>query len=312
MNTTEIQQLTYSIKQRAREIGFNKVGIARAVKLPGTFLIEWLSRRYNGTMEWITRTAETRLDPAQYFTGAASIIATAVNYYTPDQMTPAGSMQISRYAVPGMRDYHTVLRSRLSALLTFIQEQVPEVEGKTAVDDAPVADKIWAAYAGIGWIGKNSILTTREFGSYVFLGELLVNIPLVYDSPIPDYCGTCRRCIDACPTGALSEGKVLDSTKCISYRTIEYRGEFPAEWHNQQGTWIFGCDICQEVCPWNRFARPTEIKEFTLKRNSRFLSLGEAETITREGFYRRFADSPIKRCKWEGFLRNVRSAQKTV
>jgi len=311
MQITDKHHITEAIKQKAKALGSIKVGIAPAVKLSGRFLTEWISQQYHGTMEWMARTAETRLNPAKFFPEVKSIIVMAFNYYNPDHSRPAGSVQISRYAVPGMRDYHLVLREKLSVLLTYIQELVPDAEGLIAVDDAPVADKIWAAYAGIGWIGKNTNLILREFGSYIFLGELLVNRELEYDTPMSDYCGTCRQCLDACPTGALHDNKMLESTRCISYRTIEHRGEFPDEWLKTYTDWIFGCDVCQEVCPWNSFARQTELDEFKLKRYSRFLTVQDIKSLSKEEFYQRFNDSPIKRCKWEGFVRNAQNALRT-
>jgi len=297
-------KLTQIIKSKALALGFDKVGIAPAVKLDGTFLNEWLSCDYHGTMLWMSRTAGKRLDPKKYLPGVESIIAVAVNYYTEDPPRLSGSAQVSRYALG--RDYHLVLSKMLESLLEYIRELLPDVQGRIAVDDAPVMDKIWASKAGIGWIGKHSNLITQELGSYVFLGEILVTAGLQYDNPIQDYCGSCSLCIDACPTGAILDNKVVDSNKCISYRTIEYRGDYPGEWEEKNEDWIFGCDICQEVCPWNKFASPTNIPDFCPEYSGkRFPLLIDIMQLTPEEFRMRYKDSPIKRSKWEGLKRNA-------
>ncbi|KPK88916.1 hypothetical protein AMJ80_10490 [bacterium SM23_31] len=304
----DLIKITQNIKSKALALGFDKVGTARAVTLDGTFLSKWLSRNYHGTMSWMSRTAGIRLNPKKYLPGARSVIAVAVNYYTEDPPRPPGSAQVSRYALG--RDYHLVLGKMLESLLEYIHELLPDVKGKIAVDDAPVMDKIWAYKAGIGWIGKHSNLITRELGSYVFLGEILLTAGLQYDEPIQDYCGSCTRCIDACPTGAILDDKVLDSNKCISYRTIEYRGDFTEEWEGKNQDWIFGCDVCQEVCPWNIVAAPTNIPDFLLADGKRFPLLSNILQLTPEEFQMNYKDSPIKRSKWEGLLRNAEYVRK--
>ena len=304
----DLTEITQNIKSKALALGFDKVGIAQAVTLDGTFLSKWLSRNYHGTMSWMSRTAGIRLNPTKYLPGVRSVIAVAVNYYTEDPPRPPGSAQVSRYALG--RDYHLVLGKMLESLLEYIRELLPDVKGRIAVDDAPVMDKIWAYKAGIGWIGKHSNLITRELGSYVFLGEILLNAGLQYDEPIQDYCGSCTRCIDACPTGAILDDKVLDSNKCISYRTIDYRGDFTEEWEGKNQDWIFGCDVCQEVCPWNIVAAPTNIPGFLPADGKRFPLLSNILQLTPEEFQMNYKDSPIKRSKWEGLLRNAEYVRK--
>jgi len=248
-----------------------------------------------------------RTDPEQYLPGVKSIIALGLSYYFEDPPRQPGTAQVSRYAVG--RDYHNVIREKLRPLCERIKELMPGVGLKIAVDDAPVLDKVWAAKAGIGWIGKHSNLITREFGSYLFLAEILLTEELVYDREIADHCGTCTMCIDACPTKAILDNKVVDSNKCISYRTIEFRDEHPEEWAGEHEDWVFGCDICQEVCPWNKFATLTRESDFLPKEGSRFPRVDEIVNLSKEEFREVYKDSPVKRSKWEGFMRNVRTIQ---
>ena len=299
--------LTNRIKSKAFELGFAKAGVAKARKLDGTFLENWLKNGFHGTMSWMERTKEKRTDPEKYLPGVKSIIALALNYYCKDTPRKPETAQVSRYAVG--RDYHNVIREKLQPLCDFIKELAPGAETKIAVDDAPVLDKVWAAYAGIGWIGKHSNLITRDFGSYVFLAEILLTEELIYDREMPDYCGTCTMCIDACPTQAILDNKVVDSNKCISYRTIEFRGDFPDEWAGKNEDWVFGCDICQEVCPWNKFTQMTQEPDFLPGEGSRFPHLDDICGLTQDEFQARYKDSPVKRSKWEGFLRNARNVQ---
>jgi epoxyqueuosine reductase len=295
--------LTTKIKSRAYELGFDKIGIARSEKLDNTFLESWIEAGYHGSMQWMERTAETRTEPEKYLPGVKSVIVGAVNYYTEDSPRRPGTGQISRYAVG--RDYHLVLREMLGELRDYLHDLHPHAKNICAVDDAPVADKIWAAKAGIGWIGKHSNVLSRDIGSYFFIGEILTTADLDYDEPVLDHCGTCTLCLDACPTNAILDNCVVDSNRCISYRTIEYRGNYPDEWNGRNEDWLFGCDVCQEVCPWNKFAQPTNIPDFSPRENVRFPLLDDIKHLSKEAFQKKFVDSPVKRSKWEGLKRNA-------
>jgi epoxyqueuosine reductase len=307
---TDPGALTQAIKQRARAIGFDLVGIVRAEQLSSerAYLLEWLARGYQGDMQWMARDPETRVDPRKLFPPARSVVAVALNYYTPHQHSDnSHTGKVSRYAWGD--DYHEVVGSRLRTLLSWIKEQVPEAEGKICVDIQPLMDKAWAVRAGLGWIGKHSNLITQRFGSWVFLGELLLNLELEYDTEqVDDHCGTCTLCIDACPTGAIAEPYVLDSNKCISYATIELRApEIPDEFAGKLDGWLYGCDICQDVCPWNRFEETTSEARFDPREGNVNASLSEIEELTPETYAERFRGSAMKRAKLAGLQRNARA-----
>src|SRR5689334_8816261 len=265
-----MSRIEEEIKAQALELGFDMAGIAAAGPLDeeGSRLGEWLARGYHGTMRWMAARESERRDPRALVPGAASVISVAMNYYAaeppgdPDGARPtAETGKISRYAWGD--DYHDVMGPRLSALLEYVRRRIPGTEGKWYVDTGPVLEKAWAARAGIGWEGKHTNVITREMGSWVFLGEVIVTARLEPDAPAADHCGSCTACIDACPTGAIVEPYLLDGSRCISYLTIEHRGDFAAEFEGRLDGWIYGCDICQEVCPWNRkFARPSGRGEF--------------------------------------------------
>jgi len=300
--------LTETIKAKARGLGFAKVGIARADTLTeeGRRLQEWLSRSFHGTMDWMQQNVEKRVDPRNIVTGAKSVISVAMNYHADVQHSDDQRVgKISRYAWGD--DYHIVLTSRIQSLLDFIKSLQPQVHAKLYVDTGPVMDKAWAVRAGIGWLGKHTNVITKEFGSWVFLGEIILDLELEYDQPIEDFCGTCRACIDACPTGAIVDEYVLDSNTCISYLTIEHRGEIPNELKPDLENWVYGCDICQDVCPWNRFQQQTEEAAFLPREENIAPRLADLERISNEEFSRRFRKSPIKRTKREGLVRNARA-----
>jgi epoxyqueuosine reductase len=304
-----ISKLTADIKKRALALGFCKVGVARAEVLDaeGKLLRTWLSRNYHGTMDWMARNVEKRQDPKQVLPDAQSVVAVAMNYYSDHQHASDPDIgKISRYAWGD--DYHDVMRPRLERLLEYIKSEAPTANGRVYVDTGPVMDKVWAARAGIGWEGKHTNLISREYGSWIFLGEVILDIPLEYDEPSADYCGTCTRCIDACPTGAIVEPYVVDSNRCISYLTIEHKGDIPDPLAQQFENWVYGCDICQDVCPWNqKFAQPTKEPSFSPRRENRSPTLIELEAMTEDEFRDRFRGSPIKRTKHAGLLRNVKA-----
>jgi epoxyqueuosine reductase len=293
-----------AIKDKARELGFEKAGIARVGTAPhAEFLREWLGRGFHGGMEYMARDPERRADPARLLPGARSVVCVAKNYFVaePACRDPRAG-RVSRYAWG--EDYHEVLHGKLRELARFVEGLGGRA--KACVDTAAILEKPWAQAAGLGWEGKHSNLIARDLGSWFFLGEVVTDLELEPDPPHrKDYCGTCTRCIDQCPTGAIVAPYVVDARRCISYLTIEHRGPIPRELRPQLGNLIFGCDICQDVCPWNKFARPAPEKEFLPREGLRAPALVELLGMTREEFARRFRGSPVKRARYAGFLRNV-------
>jgi epoxyqueuosine reductase len=302
--------LSRKIRERALELGFHKVGIVPAVALEDerVHLAEWLRRGFHGEMLWMARDPSQRADPRLVFPHARSVIVVALNYYTPHRHeTDAATGKISRYAWGD--DYHEVVGGKLKELLAWIKAEWPEAEGKACVDIQPVMDKAWGVRAGLGWIGKHSNLITKEYGSWVFLGELLVSLELEYDvERVEDHCGTCTLCIEACPTAAITEPYVVDSTKCISYATIELRApELPPEISSKMEGWLYGCDICQDVCPWNRFEQPTGEERFEPREGNVNANLSELLEMTQDDYSARFRKSAVKRAKLTGLKRNART-----
>jgi epoxyqueuosine reductase len=302
-----------NIKERALFEGFNKVGITGASSLEdeGRRLKEWLARGYHGEMSWMSRDVEKRVSPLEIFPQARSVVVVALNYYTPHehQESPVTG-KVSRYAWGD--DYHDVMKAKLMALLSWIREQEPRAEGKICVDIQPTMDKAWAVRAGLGWLGKHSNVITPEHGSWVFIGELFLNLELDHDTErIEDHCGTCTLCIDACPTAAITEPYVVDSTKCISYATIELRTpELPVQVQNKLSGWLYGCDICQDVCPWNRFEESTGETRFAPREGNVNAELNDVLELTPETYAARFRGSAMKRAKLSGLQRNARALQK--
>ena len=306
---------TQKIKQKALEIGFHKIGIVPSNPLADEqkHLEEWLKREFNGEMRWMEREPEKRANPNLFFPAAKSVIALALNYYTPhEHETDENTGKISRYAWGD--DYHDVMQEKLRELLNWIKSENDEIEGKVCVDIQPVMDKAWAVRAGLGWIGKHSNVITKEYGSWVFLGEILLNIELEYDIFIePDHCGSCTACLDACPTNAIVAPFVVDSKRCLSYATIELRSpELPHEISEYLDGWLYGCDICQDICPWNRFQKPTEEKRFEPRENNISPDLKEIAEISHEEYVTRFRRSAIKRAKLGGLQRNARQLLKNL
>lgn len=303
-----METLTVRLKQKARELGFSHVGIARAQRLDSEskLLTEWLGRGFHATMKWMEKNPERRVDPSAILPGARSIVSVAMNYYSAQQHSEDSSAgKVSRYAWGD--DYHDMLGDRLDRLSEWLKEQAPNSKSRRYVDTGPVMEKAWAVRAGIGWLGKHTNVITRELGSWVFLGEIITDVELEPDTPIEDFCGTCTACLDACPTGAIVEPYVVDSAKCISYLTIEHRGPIADEFKPISGNWIYGCDICQDVCPWNRFQQPTPHQAFEARPENVAPRLEELSVMTQEEFSRRFKNSPMKRTKLEGLKRNARA-----
>jgi len=304
------EDLTARIKAQALACGFDKVGIvaAEALSEEGARLRRWLARDYHGTMGWMARDPERRSDPRQWYPEARTALCVALNYYTPDAIedTP-GTGKVSRYAWGD--DYHDVVRDKLERMLDWVRREVPAGDGRIAVDTSPVMDKAWAVRAGLGWLGKHGNVITTNLGSWVFLGELFLNFELCYDTErVADHCGNCDLCLRACPTGAIVEEFVVDSNRCISYATIEYRGEdLPVDSHG----WVFGCDVCQDVCPWNCFATVSAEPRFEPRDGLVNPSLTQLEQQGDAEFHDRFRGSAIRRTKAAGLRRNARAAQRT-
>ena len=308
MTVEDEKALSLRIKEQAQRLGFELVGIS-PVKLPphGESFAEWLRRGFSGELEYMKRTEELRRDPHRLIPWAVSLISVGMNYYTPFSRPPALQQPkgwISRYAWGD--DYHELIKDRLESLLDHIRRiyNAP-IEGKAFVDSGPVLERDFAGLAGVGWIGKNTHLISPERGSWFFLGELFVSIPLTYDRPIPDRCGKCDLCLKACPTGAFAGPYVLDARRCISYLTIELKGFIPRHLRPLIGNHIFGCDICQEICPYNVKARPTVEKRYAPRKELYTPDLIPLLSLDEEEFRRRFRGSPILRAKRRGLLRNV-------
>lgn len=317
--------LTESIKSQALELGFDKVGIVRAEALTEerARLQEWLRRGYHGEMPYMARDPEQRSDPRKTFPGAKSVIVVALNYYTSHQhsvSTVSGEFRtgrvsgrvnqltgkVSRYAWGD--DYHEVVGDKLRDLLTGIKGEYPYAEGKACVDIQPVMDKAWAVRGGLGWMGKHTNLITQEFGSWIFIGELLLNLELDYDNQeIADQCGSCTLCIDACPTGAIVEPYVLDANLCISHATIESRAPEIREDVAALEGWFYGCDICQDVCPWNHAAKTTRERRFEPRDGHINASLNQILEMDQEAYANRFRGTAMKRAKLSGLQRNARA-----
>ena len=300
------QQRSQFIKTKALEAGFDFCGISKAdfLEEEAPRLETWLNKNHHGAMGYMANHFDKRLDPRKLVDGAKSVISVLLNYY-PEETLPQGpeNLKLSIYAYG--TDYHFVLKEKLGQLLFAIQEEIGEVSGRIFVDSAPVMDKVWAAKSGLGWVGKHSNLLNRDMGSFFFIGEIICDLDLSYDGAVKDYCGTCTRCMDACPTEAITEAFVVDGSKCISYYTIELKEAIPQEVHGKFENWIFGCDICQDVCPWNRFSKPHSTKEFNLPESLAGFTNTDWQEITEDVFRELFRRSPIKRTKYEGLKRNV-------
>lgn len=300
-----------ALKAHAVRLGFEACGIARAVALDteARRLETWLEDGRYATMEWMTGHFEKRIDPRRLVPGAKTVISVLHSYYQEDAAPPTDPRmgKISRYAVGD--DYHLVMKERLFELFECLRSEAGAVEGRAFVDSAPVMDKAWAQRSGLGWIGKHTNLISRKAGSWFFIGELIVDLDLPPDTPTGDYCGSCTRCIDACPTDAIHQPWSVDASRCISYTTIEHRADdVDPDIRALHGNWIFGCDICQEVCPWNKFSQRTKEDRYAVRPGTTNTDLETWLELDLEGFRKRFRKSAIKRTKWEGFRRNVRYA----
>jgi epoxyqueuosine reductase len=294
------------IKAEAKRLGFMFCGIAKAEFLEeeAPRLEAWLNAGMHGEMQYMENYFDKRLDPRLLVDGAKSVISLALNYYTDDIQLDSLAPKISKYAYG--TDYHMVIKEKLKQLLSFIQKQVGEVNGRAFVDSAPVLDKAWAKKAGLGWVGKSANLINKQSGSFFFLAELIVDLELEYDiAPTADHCGTCTRCIDACPTEAIVAPYVVDGSRCISYLTIELKNELPQEFKGKTDNWMFGCDVCQDVCPWNKFSVLHSEPAFNPHPELLGISKKDWEDITEETFQKVFKGSAVKRTKYTGLKRNI-------
>ena len=304
-----IKKHTDLIKRKALELGFSSCGISKA-----RFLSEeeekfekWLSNGYHGTMSYLEKNIDKRLDPRILVPESKSIISLTYNYYPPKKLINKNNFIISKYAYG--RDYHKVLKKKLKKLFNNMKEKIGNIEGRVFVDSAPVHERAWAKLSGLGWIGKNSLLINKDVGSYFFIAEIICDLELEYDVPVSDRCGNCTRCIDACPTNAITQAQVIDSNKCISYLTIENKNSIPKELKNEMNQSIFGCDICQDICPWNRFSTPHDEKEFLPNQKLKKLRKKDWIELTEETFNRIFEGSAIKRAKYKGLKKNINASK---
>ncbi|EZH74377.1 epoxyqueuosine reductase [Aquimarina atlantica] len=296
---------TQRIKSEAKRLGFLSCGISKAefLEQEAPRLEKWLNQNMHGEMRYMENHFDKRLDPTKLVDDSKSVISLLLNYFPSEQQKDPEAPKLSKYAYG--TDYHFVIKDKLKQLLQFIQEEIGEVHGRAFVDSAPVLDKAWAAKSGLGWIGKNSNLLTQQVGSFYFIAELIIDLDLEYDTPVTDHCGTCTACIDACPTQAIVEPYVVDGSKCISYFTIELKEEIPNSYKNQFDNWMFGCDVCQDVCPWNRFSKPHNEPLFNPKPELLEMSKKDWEEITQEVFSKVFQKSAVKRTKFSGLQRNI-------
>lgn len=288
------------------ELGFLACGIAKAefLESEAPHLENYLKEKRNGNLSYMENHFDKRLDPRLLVDGAKSVISLLYNYY-PEKKQREDTYKISKYAYG--EDYHFVVKDKLRDLMDFIREEIGEINGRVFTDSAPILEGAWAEKAGIGWMGKHSLLITKQSGSFFFLGELIIDLELEYDTPfVTDHCGSCTRCIDACPTDAIVSDKKIDASKCISYFTIELKDEIPIEMKGKFEDWMFGCDICQDVCPWNRFSKPHSEERFLPNDEILNFSKSDWEEITEEEFRKIFRKSPVKRTKYSGLTRNIK------
>ncbi|MES3019145.1 MAG: tRNA epoxyqueuosine(34) reductase QueG [Bacteroidota bacterium] len=300
------REYTRFIKDEAQRLGFLACGISKAgfLEKEAPLLEQWLKNGSHGEMSYMENHFDKRLDPTKLVDGAKSVISLSLNYYTDQVQSDPNAPKISRYAYG--EDYHSVIKSKLKQLIEAIQENIGEVNGRAFVDSAPVLDKAWANKSGLGWIGKNSNLISKKSGSFFFLAELITDLELEYDiAPTEDHCGTCTRCIDACPTEAIVAPYVVDGSKCISYLTIELKNELPAEFKGKMDNWMFGCDVCQDVCPWNKFSVLHNEPAFNTNYNLLGINAAEWQEITQDTFSKVFKNSAVKRTKYSGLKRNI-------
>ena len=292
------------IKSKALAFGFQSCGISKAdfLEEEAPRLENWLKNNFNGEMRYMENHFDKRLDPRLLVEGSKSVISLSYNYF-PEELQTNSNFKLSKYAYG--EDYHEVIKEKLRSLVAELQEEIGEFAFRVFVDSAPVLEKAWAKKSGIGWVGKNSNLITKKNGSFYFLAEIICDLDLVQDSPVADHCGSCTKCIDACPTKAIISNKIIDGSKCISYATIELKDQIPDFFKDKMEDWMFGCDICQDVCPWNRFSAPTLEEKFRPNSEIKNFTKQEWKDITQEIFSSVFRKSAVKRTKFTGLKRNL-------
>jgi epoxyqueuosine reductase len=293
------------IKTEAKRLGFLSCGISKAgfLEEEAPRLEKWLKNNAHGEMRYMENHFDKRLDPTKLVEGSKSVVSLLLNYY-PSEIQNPESYQLSKYAYG--TDYHFVIKDKLKELLQSIQDEIGDVHGRAFVDSAPVLDKAWAAKSGLGWIGKHSNLLTQQIGSFYFIAELIIDLDLEYDYATTDHCGTCTACIEACPTEAITEPYVVDGSKCISYFTIELKENIPLDFKGQFDDWMFGCDICQDVCPWNKFSKAHSEPLFNPHPELLDMTKKDWEEITKDTFNKVFKKSAVKRTKFDGLVRNIK------
>jgi len=297
---------TQILRQKAAELGFIGVGISKAEELTeeARLLEKWLNKNYHGEMQYMENHFDKRIDPRKLVEGAKTVVSLLFNYYNPNTQADKTAPKISMYAYG--EDYHEVIKARLKQLVEHLKSEIGDINGRVFVDSAPVMERVWASRSGLGWVGKHTLLINRQNGSYFFIANLISDVEFLEDSPIKDYCGTCDKCVVACPTQAISrEAKLLDASRCISYFTIEYKKELPQELKNEFENWVFGCDVCQQVCPWNRFSKPHNEPAFAPKNGLLDWSKSDWYEMTEEVFKTQFIKSAVKRTKYTGLRRNL-------
>ena len=293
------------VKKHAKRLGFLSCGISRAgfLEEEAPKFEQWLQQGHHGAMAYMERNFDKRLDPTKLVPGAKSVVSLLYNYYPKETQSDPTAPKLSKYAYG--KDYHIVIKDKLFALLQVLQQEIGDINGRVFVDSAPVLDKAWAAKAGLGWIGKHSNLISKQTGSFFFIAELIIDLPLEQDAPVTDHCGSCTACIDACPTAAIIAPYQVDGSKCISYFTIELKDAIPQEVKGTFENWAFGCDICQDVCPWNRFSTPHEEQQFDPSPELLQMSRDDWHEITEAVFDRLFAESAVQRTQFSGLKRNL-------
>ncbi len=301
---TKKQKISQAIKDKAIELGFMTCGISKVefLEKEATYLESWLKHGMNGNMSYMENHFDMRLNPSLLVDGAKSVISVLLNYYPEEDLFKSKDFKISKYAYG--TDYHFALKFKLKDLLKFLVAELGDINARVFTDSAPIMDKVWAEKSGLGWQGKNGMLISKKRGSFFFVGEIVLDVELEYDNPTLNHCGSCTKCIDACPTDAITEANIIDGSKCISYLTIELKDEIiPKEFSSQMEGWMFGCDICQDVCPWNKFSKPHTTPEFNPHPK---LKDTEWTELTDEVFRELFKKSPIKRTKLKGLQRNIK------
>ena len=296
---------TRFLKKKATSLGFLSCGISKAVFLEeeATNLENWLNDCKHGKMEYMANHFDMRLDPRKLVPGAKSVISLTYNYFNNNLQKDKDAPKISKYAYGN--DYHQVIKKKLKILFKGLKQKFGDINGRVFVDSAPIMEKAWAAKSGLGWIGKNTNLISQKVGSYYFLAEIIVDLELDYDTPVTDHCGSCTACIDSCPTGALVKPYEIDGSKCISYLTIELKDEIPSEFRGKMENWAFGCDVCQDVCPWNRFSQKHNEPLFNPNQDMLKMKKKDWEELTEETFEVIFKNSAVKRTKYKGLKRNI-------